>query len=126
MTKSIFQDRNFGVRLHEIRDRHELSQKAVSILAGMDQSYLAGLEAGRRSPPREKQLIRLIMALGATPDEERELREAHAISRLVSVVAEINSEGGKELAAIAYRFLKYSPDEIKFAQKCARSTSAVS
>lgn len=124
MTTTIFQARDFGECLHEIRDRHELSQKAVSLLAGMDQSYLAGLEAGRRPPPREKQLLRLIKALRATPDEERELREAHAISRLVGVVGDINSERGKELAALAYRFLKFSTDEVKIVEACQRCISA--
>ena len=116
---TIFQFRNFGACLLKIRMDHELSQKAVAIIAGMDQSYLAGMEAGRRSPPREKQLLRLIEAIQATPEEEKELRESHAFARLVGIVDEIDPERGRALAALAFRFLSLSSEEIKIVESLA-------
>jgi transcriptional regulator with XRE-family HTH domain len=112
MSKSI-RSGSFGSRLLELREIRNLSQKAVSILAGMDQSYVAGLEAGRRPPPREKQLARLIYALQATKTEERELREAHVFSRLVDAVEEINPERGQALVALAHQLCNLSLDDLK-------------
>ncbi len=113
------QTRNFGACLLRIRRHHNLSQKVVALIARMDQSYLAGLEAGRRSPPREKQLARLIDALQATPEEEKELREAHALARLVGVMGEIDPERGIALAAFAFRLLSLSAEEIKIVESMA-------
>lgn len=118
MKKSI-QSRGFGACLQKLRDRHNLPQKVLAIEAGMDQSYVAGLEAGRRSPPREKQLMRLVHALKATPEEQQELREAHALSRLVDAVEELNPERGKALAALAHHLQNLSLDELKIIETMA-------
>jgi len=48
----------------------------------MDQSYISGLELGRRPPPRDRQLLRLANALTATPDETLKLRYARAVTQL--------------------------------------------
>lgn len=104
---------SFGSCLHEIRRRRRLSQKEVAIEAGMDQSYLAGMEAGRRPPPRERQLVRLINALEATPGEEKELRDAHALSRLVGVVEEVDPRRCGAFANVAFQLLKLPIEELQ-------------
>lgn len=104
---------SFGSCLHEIRRRRSLSQKVVAIEAGMDQSYLAGMEAGRRPPPRERQLVRLINALEASPGEEKELRDAHALSRLVGVVEEVDPRRCGAFATIAFQLLKLPIEELQ-------------
>lgn len=107
---------SFGICLFELRRRRNLSQKSMAILAGMDQSYLAGLEVGRRPPPKEKQLLRLIQALQATSIEEQELRVAHAISKLVDVIDELNPERGRALVALSLHLQNISLDDLKTAE----------
>lgn len=58
-----------------------MSQKSVALSAGMDCSYLSGIERGRRPPPRDRQVERLAQALGATKEEVETLYLALALSR---------------------------------------------
>lgn len=48
----------------------------LALLAGVDPSYITLLERGRRPPPRDAVLGRLIAALLLTPQEEQELTRA--------------------------------------------------
>lgn len=109
----------FGACLLRLRTRRKLSQKSVAISAQMDQSYLAGLEAGRRPPPRDRQLARLIDALNATPDEIKELREARALSRLAEVVIELDPERGEAFASLARSFNRLSGSQLHVIQEMA-------
>lgn len=103
----------FGACLLKLRNRRKLSQKAVAVSAEMDQSYLAGLEAGRRPPPRDRQLARLVSALDATPEEIQELREARALARLADVVDELDPQRGRALASLACRFNRLSLGQLR-------------
>jgi len=103
----------FGSCLVNIRNSRNLSQKALAILAGMDQSYLAGLETGRRAPPKEKQIIRLIEALHASPEEAQELRDAHTFTKLLDVAMAPCPERNQVLAALSGHLLHLSVEEIK-------------
>jgi hypothetical protein len=85
----------------------------------MDQSYLAGLEAGRRPPPRDRQLDRLIAALKATPEEIKELREARAIAKLAEVAAELDPERGQALASLACSFNRLTASQLHVIQEMA-------
>lgn len=109
----------FGACLQKMRARRKLAQKALALSAQMDQSYLAGLEAGRRPPPRDRQLARLICALNATPEEIKELREARALSRLAEVVVELDPERGEALASLARSFNKLSGSQLHVIQEMA-------
>lgn len=109
----------FGACLLKLRSSRKLSQKAVAISAEMDQSYLAGLEAGRRPPPRDRQLTRLAAALNATPEEIKELREARAITRLVEVADELDPVRGKALASLACRFNRLSANQLRVIEEMA-------
>ncbi len=71
----------FGACLTRLRKARGMSQKALSLSAGMDSSYVSGVERGRRPPPRDRQLERLIEALGASEEETHALRLALAVSR---------------------------------------------
>lgn len=53
----------------------------------MDQSYLAGLESGRRPPPRDRQIQRLLVALSANEEEAIQLFAAKAITKLKSFIS---------------------------------------
>lgn len=48
----------------------------LALLAGVDPSYITLLERGRRPPPRDAVLARLITALMLTPQEKEELTRA--------------------------------------------------
>ena len=107
------QFKKFGNCLLKLRKKRNLSQKAASILAEMDQSYLAGLETGRRAPPRERQMARLIDALQITESEEYELREAHAISRLADLAGNNIPEKSKAMAVLVCQLRNLSISDIK-------------
>lgn len=109
----------FGACLQKLRVRRKLAQKALALSAKMDQSYLAGLEAGRRPPPRDRQLDRLIAALQATPEEIKELREARALSKLAEVVAELDPERGPALAFLACSVNRLSLSQLHVIQEMA-------
>lgn len=72
----------FGKCLKELRLTRGLPQKVVSLSAGMDPSYVSGLEVGRRSPPRDRQLLRLASALNATEEELTQLKTARALTQI--------------------------------------------
>ena len=103
-----------------IRDNHDLSQKALAITAGMDQSYLAGLESGRRPPPRDKQLLRLTQALQATDQEKRALLTARTMSRLSNVLEEFGEERAKSLTAIVEAVNKLPGSESQILKTVAK------
>lgn len=109
----------FGACLLKLRNRRKLSQKAVAISAEMDQSYLAGIEAGRRPPPRDRQLERLACALNAAPEEIKELREARALTRLAGVVDELDPERGKALASLVCRVNRLSANQLRVIEEMA-------
>lgn len=96
-----------------------MSQKALSILAGMDQSYLAGLEAGRRAPPKEKQICRLMRALDTSAKEEQELRAAHAISKMVEATDGLQSGKGRVLALLTEHLQNLTLDQIGIIESMA-------
>lgn len=117
----------FGGCLLGLRRSRNLSQKALSILAGMDQSYLAGLEAGRRAPPREKQFSRLISALETSESEEQELRAALAVSKMLDATNGLQTGKGRVLASLTGHLQHMSLVEIamidSFASALQRKTN---
>ncbi|MBK6744931.1 MAG: helix-turn-helix domain-containing protein [Hydrogenophilales bacterium] len=57
-------------------------QKQVAYSAGVDPSYLAGVESGRRDPPQHKVLEKLLNALDASERERRSLRAYLSVARI--------------------------------------------
>ncbi len=109
----------FGQCLTALRHSRNLSQKALAILAGMDQSYLSGLEAGRRAPPKEKQIGRLICALETSEMEEQELRAAIAVSKMLDATNGLQSGKGKVLASLTEHLQELSLDELGIIESIA-------
>ncbi len=82
----------FPELLFQLRRRRKLLQKQVADRAKIDQSYLAGLERGRRDPPRATILSRLCDGLEATAEERIALRDAASVSRLYKALDQIENE----------------------------------
>lgn len=66
----------------------------------MDQSYLAGLESGRRPPPRDRQIQRLLVALAATEEEATQLFAAKAVTKLNSLLSKAAPKEAMPLASL--------------------------
>ncbi|WP_447982941.1 helix-turn-helix domain-containing protein [Achromobacter kerstersii] len=67
---------DFGTCLERLRKRRQMHANRLALLAGVDPSYITLLERGRRPPPRDAVLGRLIGALLLTPQEKEELTRA--------------------------------------------------
>lgn len=103
----------FGECLVRLRKRHGRSQKYVALEAGLDPSYLAGLERGRRPPPRDPLLGRIMKALGATPSDMLEIRSSLALTKLAHLANELEPAYGQALVRIATGMQSCSADELK-------------
>lgn len=75
--------------LARLRESRKISQKTLAIAAGMDPSYWAGLESGRRPPPRDRQLLRIATALCASEEETAQLFAARAASKIKEIGRQI-------------------------------------
>lgn len=90
----------FGKCLAELRQARGVSQKVLSLSAGMDPSYLSGVEVGRRPPPRDRQLVRLATALNATEAEIAQLKIARALTQISRAACEFRGESEPVLARL--------------------------
>lgn len=72
----------FGLCLAQLRRKKKLRQKQVANEAGVDSSYWAAVENGRRLPPRPRVMTKLVKAVKANDLEERELNRAAMLSQL--------------------------------------------
>jgi transcriptional regulator with XRE-family HTH domain len=57
--------RGLGSRVKQLRETKDWTQEALAGRAGLDRSYVAGIEAGLRNPST-KALAKLARALGVT------------------------------------------------------------
>lgn len=58
----------FGSRIRELRNKCNLSQESLADKAGLDRTYIGGIERGERNPSLLN-IIRISNALGADPVE---------------------------------------------------------
>lgn len=104
----------FGESLARIRKGRGFSQKSIALDASLDASYLAGLERGRRPPPRQQVLNRIVSALRATPGEQLQLKEAIALTKISKIaMTELGTDLGQSLMNLARAIRLCSPDERK-------------
>lgn len=87
------------------RRRAKLSQKALALASGMDQSYLCGVEKGRRATPKHEAVERLAAALGGISETQSldDFRWAAAHDRVLQVVATHGLVDATPLVAAALR-----------------------
>ncbi|WP_432258359.1 helix-turn-helix domain-containing protein [Cupriavidus sp. TMH.W2] len=76
MTHTILPSSSFSEMLHVLRRRSGLKQKDVAIAAGLDQSYFASFENGRRAPPSLEALHKILDAIEAGPEDRATLLHA--------------------------------------------------
>ncbi|MDB5800579.1 MAG: helix-turn-helix domain protein [Rhodocyclales bacterium] len=77
----------FGRFLKTLREGKGYSQKYVALSTGIDQSVIAGMESGRRPPPRNALLTKLLVGLGASDAEIAAARAAVLQTRIARLVA---------------------------------------
>ena len=104
-------------------------QKQVALEAGIDPSYLGGLERGRRDAPAVAIFERLTRALRATEEEREWLRHALAVSRMERLVSDgpYAISGGDLLVRIAEQLPTLSSQQMQllesFVELLARATT---
>lgn len=105
----------FGDRLFLLRRRRRLLQKQVALEAGLDPSYLGGMERGRREPPAGKVFERIARALNASESERAWLHQALAVSRLERLVTQgpFAIEGGEVLVKLAEQLPALETQEVQ-------------
>lgn len=71
----------FSSYFHELRRRYRVSQKELAKRMGYEQGYISGLEVGRKGPPNEEFIGKLIETLDLDEDEQIALRQTVAESQ---------------------------------------------
>lgn len=90
---------DFGACLERLRKRRDMHANRLASLAGVDPSYITLLERGRRPPPRDAVLKRLIAALLLTSCEEKALTRAALNELTLLHIERINGQTvARELA----------------------------
>lgn len=97
----------FGFLVFHARIRKRLSQKTIAYTAGIDASYLASVERGRRPPPSRQVVEKILAALGMSGAEHAVAIEAAAIDRLVPAIRD--SEQDVPGAAVLIRLCNALP-----------------
>lgn len=107
---------DFGKYLKDLRKKRGLSQKQVAAAAMLDQSYLSAVERGRRSPPRDDILERLILAVNATAKEKERLQIGRALARLGMATNGLSDKQSEALAVLIRDVQALSEEELKAIQ----------
>ena len=110
---------NFAQCLVRLRGRRNILQKSLALAAGMDQSYVAGLESGRRPPPRDKQIQRLSLALSATEAEMAQLYSARAVTKLNALMCKTEPKSAEPLARLLATAYSMSMQDISTLDRIA-------
>jgi len=97
----------FGPQLLHFRLRTRALQKQIALTAGIDGSYLAALERGRRPPPTSEVIERLSESLALVGVDRAVLRDAAAADRLMATILDV--EPDLRGAGVLVEFLKALP-----------------
>ena len=61
---------------HDLRRRYRISQKKLANLMGYEQAYVSSVELGKKGPPNDEFVTRLIQALHLDANEQATLFRA--------------------------------------------------
>lgn len=103
----------FGSVVVGFRRSRGWSQKRLALEADLDQSYLAGIESGRRPPPRDAVVKRLTNALKLSPEESQGFQRTLVVARAVRVVERVDSNLGQVLALLISAVQYCSAEELQ-------------
>ena len=82
----------FGSFIFQTRIRKRISQKSIALSVGIDPSYLASVERGRRPPPTKAVVSKILSALKMSPADQVLALEAAALDRLVLAIQGIERD----------------------------------
>jgi transcriptional regulator with XRE-family HTH domain len=104
---------SFGSAFVLLRIQQKMKQGAVAKIAGVDPSYLAAIEKGRRRPPARETLEHLLLAVNAKEEDRRRLRSLAAMDRLVEAAdsVDLNDEPVVRLTRLLPLMASFSDDE---------------
>lgn len=66
----------FSIYFHDLRRRCRVSQKFLAKAMGYEQGFVSAMEIGRKGPPNEEFVAKLIQALRLDEHEKAALRQA--------------------------------------------------
>lgn len=66
----------FSIYFHDLRRRHQVSQKDLAKIIGYKQGYISQLECGKKRKPHEEFIAKLIEGLNLDAAEQAALRQA--------------------------------------------------
>jgi predicted transcriptional regulator len=66
----------FASTLHTLRMQHGICQTELAELLGYEQTYISALEVGKKGPPTQEFVEKLILALNISGEERERLLEA--------------------------------------------------
>lgn len=98
----------FGSAFTLARNRERKRQGEIARAVGMDASYLAGIEGGRRKAPNAETTRRLLAVLNAPASYKNRLRTFALTDRLLDVVEEYGEED--EIAVRVGKLLRQVAD----------------
>lgn len=76
----------FGFLIAQARLRKRIQQKMVALTAGIDPSYLAAVERGRRPPPKRELVNKVVAALQLSAVDWATALEAAALDRVMPAI----------------------------------------
>jgi HTH-type transcriptional regulator, competence development regulator len=97
----------FGTVVFHSRASKHLPQKTIAGRAGIDSSYLASIERGRRPPPQRQIVDRILAALEMSDAERATAIAAAALDRLEPAIRD--AEGDLPGAAVLVRLCSALP-----------------
>jgi transcriptional regulator with XRE-family HTH domain len=82
----------FGSLIAQARLRKRIPQKLVALAAGIDPSYLAAVERGRRPPPKSELVNKVLAALQLSAADRVTFIEAAALDRLMPAIQALEQD----------------------------------
>lgn len=111
----------FANMLHFARRRSGVSQKDAAFASGMDRSYLAALENGRRSPPGLAALHRILDAIHATQAERARIIYAAFCTRCNEELCSLLPAGRAEpLKELLFEIVRTDGEEVELLADIAK------
>jgi transcriptional regulator with XRE-family HTH domain len=104
---------SYGQLLKSLRLKKCMSQKELALALGIDQSYLAALESGRRKPPKEPLFSQVLAAIGASDEERAMVLLAAEFYELRRGATKLKSESSPSVLRLVEMLALLRPDDVR-------------